>query len=407
MIELYSLDDSVRGLIADVIGRPCALAAALLSLGACAHVGEHWIATWAASPQEADPPLQISGQTVRQVMRISMGGPRFRVRLSNLYGTKAIEVGAAHLALHGDGAAIVPGSDRTLSFGGAPSVSIPPGALVVSDPVALAVPSLGDLAVSLYLPGTVSATTEHSSAIQTTYVSSAGDFSGAETLIGPSTTQSWYFIAGIEVDGPANAHAVVALGDSVTDGQKSTRDASHRWPNFLAARLQGASRAVVNAGIAGNRILDDLVGANALARLDRDLAQPGAKYVIVLEGINDIGFHEAGDEVTADQIIAGHRQIILRARGLGLKVFGATLIPFEGTTFSGFYTEAGEKKRQIINEWIRSSGAYDGVIDFDRAARDPAHPTRLLPAFDSGDHCHPNDAGYKAMANAIDLALFD
>jgi lysophospholipase L1-like esterase len=336
------------------------------------------------------------------------------VRLSNAEGTTALHVGSAHLAVHGKGPSIVSGSDRRLTFGGSPDVVIPPGALAVSDPVPLSVPASSDLSVSLYLPDSVVATTEHSLG-QTTYISSSGDFSGADTLDSPKTTDSWYFLAGIEVEGSSNAHAIVALGDSITDGMKSTMDANHRWPDFLAERLnatrRASPRAVVNEGISGNCVLRELVGASALVRLDRDvLAQPGVKYLIVLEGTNDIGATVTAPEqaATVDQIIAGYRQIILRAHARGLKVFGGTLPPFEGMSFPGFSsTPAADAKREAVNMWIRTSGAYDAVIDFDRATRDPAHPSRLLPAFDSGDHGHPNDAGYKAMADAIDLSLFN
>ncbi|HVP65713.1 MAG TPA: SGNH/GDSL hydrolase family protein [Anaeromyxobacteraceae bacterium] len=381
------------------------------------HGGGPWVSTWGASPQVPTTPLALSGQTVRQVAHVSLGGHVVRVRLSNAFGTTPLAVSEARVALSTGGSAIDPSTDHPLTFGGSPATTIPAGALVVSDPVWLTVPALSNVAVSLYFPGSVSATTEHSLAVQTTYVSPAGDFASApEMPAGGTTTSSWYFLNGVEVrsDGRHGA-AIVALGDSITDGYASTQDANHRWPNYLAARLQGSywgSRiAVVDEGISGNRVLHDFVGPNALARLDRDvLAQSGVRWVIVLEGINDIGIPgltgNAAEEVTADDIIEGHRQIIARAHAKGLKIYGGTLTPFVGTTFPGYYTPEGEVKREAVNHWIRTSGAYDAVIDFDAAVRDPANPTQMLPAFDSGDNLHPNDAGYQAMANAVDLALF-
>jgi lysophospholipase L1-like esterase len=374
-----------------------------------------WVVTWAASPQSASDPLKVNGQTVREIVHTSLGGELARVRVSNAYGTGTLTVGSAHLALRSSGASIAAGSDRVLTFGGSSTVSIPPGALVVSDPVSLSVPELGDLAVSLYLPGAVSVATEHALAEETTYVSSVGDFSGASTLADASTTQSWYLLADVEVAASPGASAVVALGDSITDGYNSTVNANHRWPNYLAERLKAAGgpvrQAVVDQGISGNAVLHDFLGSNALARLDRDvLVQAGAQYLIVLEGINDIGgpalLQSPGEEVTSDQIIAGYRQIIDRAHAQGLQVVGGTLTPFEGATLTNYYSAEGEAKREAVNTWIRTSGAFDAVIDFEAAVRDPSHPTRLLPAYDSGDHLHPSDAGYKAMAAAVDLSIF-
>lgn len=368
----------------------------------------HWVGTWSASPQAASSAVEFKDQTIRQIARVSIGGKRVRVRLSNAFGTGPLVISSAHVALRSTGAAIVAGSDRTLTFNGSPSMSIPPGALAVSDPVNLRVPDLGDLAISIYIAGSQAAATEHTEGLQTTYVSPAGDFSGAVDLPTATTTQSFYFLAGIEVGTARTTRAVVTLGDSITDGYKSTADANKRWPNRLAERLaaqKGRSKvAVLNAGITGNRILHDKDGSNALARLDRDvLAQSGARYLIVLLGINDIGFPGA---VTSDEIIAGHRQIIDRAHALGLKVYGATLTPFQAFMSGLYYTDVGEAQRQLVNQWIRTSKAYDAVIDFDKVLRDPNDPSRILPAYDSGDNLHPNDAGYKAMADAINLSLF-
>jgi lysophospholipase L1-like esterase len=366
------------------------------------------VGTWSASPQSASSPLEFKGQTIRQVVRVSIGGKQVRVRLSNAFGSGPLVISSAHVALRSTGAAIVAGSDRTLTFSGLSSIAIPPGALAVSDPVNLQVPDLGDLAVSIYVAGSQLASTQHTEGRQTTYASAAGDFTGADNLTAATTTESVYFLTGVEVVAPRNAKAVVALGDSITDGYNSTVDANKRWPNRLAERLQaqrgGSKVAVLNAGISGNRILHDMDGSNALARLDRDvLVQSGARYLIVLLGINDIGFPGA---VTPEQIIAGHRQIIARAHAMGLKVVGGTLTPFQAFLPGLYYTDVGEAQRQVVNQWIRTSKAYDAVIDFDKAIRDPVNPGKILPAFDSGDNLHPNDAGYKAMADAIDLALF-
>lgn len=396
---------------------PLSLAAllALASPSAAGGAPGSWIATWGASPQIPNAPLAIDGQTLRQVAHVSLGGQTIRVRLSNAFGATDLAITEAHVALSAGGSSSLPGTDRTLTFGGSPTTTIPAGALAVSDPVHLAVPPLGNVTVSLWFPGAVSATTEHSLGVQTTWLSPPGNFAAdAAFPAGSSTTTSWYFLNGIEVVSTApRAAAIVALGDSITDGYASTVSANHRWPNFLAARLQAwrptTDVAVVDEGISGNRVLHDIAGPNAQARLDRDvLAQSGAAWVIVLEGINDIGFPAfiPSQNVSADEIIEGHRQLVARAHAKGLRIFGGTLTPFEGTTFPGYYTPEGEVKREAVNAWIRTSGAYDGVIDFDAAIRDPAHPTRMLPAYDSGDHLHPNDAGYEAMANAIDLKLF-
>ncbi|PYU22897.1 MAG: GDSL family lipase, partial [Acidobacteria bacterium] len=273
-----------------------------------------------------------------------------------------------------------------------------------------------DLAVSLYLPGPTGQATWHAAALSTNYVSPPGNFTGAADMPVDHTVTSWFYVSDVEVKSSRNTLAVVTFGDSITDGTRSTPDTNHRWPNFLAERLaqHHVKLSVVDQGIAGNRVLHDLVGPNALARFDRDvLAQAGVGYVTVLLGINDIGdisrlpaVAQAGrapQPVSAEEIVAGHRQMITRAHQQALKILGCTLTPFEG---AAYFTPEGENKREAVNKFIRTGGAYDGVIDFDAVVRDPSHPARFLPVYDSGDHLHPNDAGYKTMADAIDLSLF-
>jgi lysophospholipase L1-like esterase len=368
----------------------------------------HWVGTWSASPQAASHPVELNGQTIRQIVHVSIGGTRVRVRLSNAYGSGSLLIGAARVGLRSTGASIAAGSDRVLTFNGSESTTIPAGGLAISDPVNLRVPDRGELAVSIYVPGHELAATEHSLGLQTTYISPEGDFSGADSLPTATTTQSFYFLTGVEVGVATRSVAIVTLGDSITDGLHSTVDANKRWPNRLAERLgsrKGGSKvAVLNAGISGNRVLHNTEGTNASARLDRDvLVQSGARYLIVLEGINDIGFPGS---VSADEIIAGHFQIIDRAHAMGLTVYGGTLTPFKAYLPGLYYTSDGEAKRQAVNQWIRTCKAYDAVIDFDKAIRDPSNPATMRSAYDSGDNLHPNDAGYKAMADAIDLSLF-
>jgi lysophospholipase L1-like esterase len=363
--------------------------------------------------------LVFENQTLREVIHTSVGGDTVRVRLSNAYGKQAVEIGAAHIALSAKGSDVAPGSDHVLTFSGRATVSIPPNALVISDPVKLAVPAAHDVAVSLFVPEAAVGAGVHYSAQQTTYIGQ-GDLTASASIPQAATVESWVFLSDLDVMAPERASTLAAFGDSITDGAHSTTDANHRWPNFLADRLLARSGSreigVLDAGIGGNRILHDAVsnvrfGVNGLARFDRDvLAQPGIKYVIVLEGINDLGHPGTSapksETVSAEDIIAGLEQMAQRAHENGLKVFGATLTPFEGTTYPGYFTPEREVKRKAVNEWIRTGRAFDGFIDFDKAVRDPAHPDRMLPAYDSGDHLHPNDAGYKAMAGTIDLSLF-
>jgi lysophospholipase L1-like esterase len=383
-----------------------------------------WVGTWTASPQAPEPPLigatpaTIDNQTIRQIVHTSIGGKWVRVRLSNEYGRTPLVIGAAHLAqqLPGGASDVIGSTDRVLTFGGRTSVTIPAGAPALSDPVEFDVPPLTNMAVSIYLPNATPVNTFHSLGRQSTYISTPGNFSGTTRMPVAQTTQSWYFLTGVSVvPHGRNAAAIVAIGDSITDGFASTVDANRRWPNVLANRLQGRpglrNIAVLDHGISGNRTLHDFIGPNALARFDRDvLAAPGVRWVIVLEGINNIGIPgglgRPGEAVSAEDIIFGYRQLISRARERGLKIYGGTLTPFEGFALPGYYTAEGEAKRQAVNQWIRTSGAFDAVIDFDKAIRDPANPGRMLPLYDSGDHLHPGDAGYQAMADAIDLSLF-
>ncbi len=340
-----------------------------------------WIPTWAASPQpvwDADffapvaIPRSLRDQTIRQVARVSLGGSQVRVEFSNEYGTRPLVIGAAHVALAGKGVAIEAGSDRALTFGGRPSVTVPPGAPILSDPVDLAVPALGSVAVSLYLPEITPTTTWHNEGAQTAYISGPGNVAADTTFEAAQTIKSRIFLSEILVDATPDARAVVTFGDSITDGAASTPDANHRWPDVLAERLHaaGAKVAVVNQGISGARVLRDRMGDNALARFDRDvLSQPHADTVVLMMGINDIGWPDTilvpkGEPApSAEDVIAGYEQLIARAHGQGLRIIGATLTPFEdtfhGNPLYGFYSEAKEAKRQAVNQWIRTSGALN------------------------------------------------
>ena len=379
---------------------------------------ERWTGTWGTGP--AGPPAAgtaqvFTDQTLRLIVHTSIGGNRVRIRVSNEFGSTPLRIGAARIGVRASGSDIAPGTDRVLTFSGRTAIVIPPGAPVLSDPVELNVPALGDLAVSLYLPGTVEATTIHNTGLQTNYISLPGDFTAAATLPVQRTITAWPFLTEVDVDsaGPA----IVTLGDSITDGTRSTVDTNNRWPDWLARRLQtvrdpvlglNGRLGVVNRGISGNRLLADspnpLAGRSILERFDRDvLATAGVKYMTLMIGINDIGNSSPANPVTAEDLIAGYRQVIARAHAKGIVVFGATLTPFEG---AGYYSPEKEVVRQAVNAWIRSTDEFDGVIDFDLATRDPAHPTRFLPAYDSGDHLHPSDLGYQAMGNAVPLTLF-
>lgn len=413
---------------------PLLLAAALTlaaQLASARGTEPRWVASWAAAPAGPPAPTEMfrfRQQTVRLIVHTSIGGSQLRIRLSNEHGSVPLRIGGAQIALRLAGADIVPGSSRALTFSGSPTVVIPAGAPALSDPVGLSVPPMSDVAVSLYLPGESLGTTVHGLAYQTSYLSVAGNFAEAPEFPIQQSMTSWPFLTELDVLASSLDVAVVAVGDSITDGVATTVDANHRWPDFLARRLHARRAArdpdalhgqraigVANRGIGGNRLLRTLaastVGPAGLVRFDRDvLATAGAEYLIVLLGINDIGFPgaftPADETVTAEELIAGYRQLIARAHATRVMIFGGTLTPFEGSGPPGFFTAAKEAVRQAVNHWMRSSGEFDAVIDFDLAIRDPAHPARMLPVFDSGDHLHPNDAGMQAMAAAIPLRLF-
>jgi lysophospholipase L1-like esterase len=378
-----------------------------------------WVATWSAAPMAPgsglEAPQTFENQTVRHVVHISAGGQRIRVRLSNAYGSAPLLVGTAHVAVHADGASILAGSDRTLTFSGQTSISIPTGAVALSDPVALNVPSLADLSVSIYVPNNTGPATYHESSDQTSYISGPGDFTSAVVFPTAQTSLSRFWLVDVEAEPLFKIGAVVAVGDSITTSFRSTVDGNRRWTDDLAARLDSPGRpaqlAVLNEGIGCSRLLWDFCGPSGSSRFDRDvLALTGVTHVVLDLGLVDIVFPTVAgvpdQAVTANQIIIGLRQMIERAHVGGVKIIGATLTPNKGSTFPGFFTPENEVKRQAVNQWIRTSGAYDGVIDFDKAVRDPSDPTRLLPAYASDDNTHLSDAGYQAMANAIDLSLF-
>ncbi len=386
-----------------------------------------WVATWGAGMVATEPGSapDFSGQTLRQIVHTSVGGQQVRVWLSNRFGSEPLHVGTVHIALSANGSATVSpdgsadesaiqsSSDRTLTFHHMVSVLIPPGAAIVSDPVTLNVPALSNLAVSAYFPDHTRGTTEHSSAQQISYAA-AGNVVDAPDLAGKSWPErSWYVLSGVDVYAPGDS-AVVAFGDSITDGAHATENENHRWPDYLAARLAADTNTqkagvlgMVNVGIGGNRVLLDGYGPNALARVNWDvLARSGARYLIVLESINDIGRYVRDHQPYGDlaqRLEFGLAQLAAEAHQHNMLVIGATLTPYQGCQY---YSQAGEEVRGTVNQWIRTSHTFDGVADFDQAVRDPQNPLHFALQYDSGDHLHPKDAGYQAMANAIDLTLF-
>jgi lysophospholipase L1-like esterase len=392
-------------------------AALLLALAgnlapAMAATPPNWVATWAAAPDSAGPALPP--QTIRQVVRTSVGGDGVRIRLSNLHGAGPVGIGPVHVAVRAAGASIEPGSDRALTFNGSPTVAIAKGDSVLSDAVDMSVAPLRELAVSLYLPDGAGVASIHGAGMQTAYIVRGADATAALSFAVTETDDSRYFLTDVEVASDAKAWAVVVVGDSIADGVGSKEDANARWPDLLAARLTISSIAVVNAGIAGNRLLKaaskPFVGPSALARFERDaLDKPGVRWIVLHEGLNDIS---AGDmlaspaeQVSARQIIDGMQTLIRQAHARGVRICGGTLTPYGGVGKPFVHSALGEAKRQEVNAWIREAGGFDAVVDFDRVLRDPQRPTHLLPAFDSGDHLHPNDSGYQAMAEAAAVAL--
>jgi lysophospholipase L1-like esterase len=389
-----------------------------------------WVATWAASPTAADadasePLLNLDNQTVRERVRVSVGGSQIRLRLSNEYGSSALLLGSVTVALPNEPTGVQSASIRKVTFSGRNSVSIPAGAAILSDSIPFPIAQGSEISISLYFPNRVSTVTWHSLALKRAVASTYGDHTRDEKIEGGTDSESAIAVTVVLVPAQPSQRLVVAFGDSIVDGDGSTVDAGRNWPSDLIRRLQGAGLgskvAVVNEGIAGNRLLSNgplaILGVNALARFDRDaLSLPGVTHVLLYEGTNDLGFPGAklGDILladpsnirTAEELIDGYRQLIGRAHMHGVKLIGCTLTPFEGATIPGYYSEMKDAARQKVNQWIRSSGAFDGVIDFDQVLRDPSHPSRLSPRFSSEDHLHPNDAGYQAMANAIELSLF-
>jgi lysophospholipase L1-like esterase len=408
--------------------------------------GSHWVATWAtaqqapggggrggpgggrgpagpagpgAAPGQAPaapqapvtPPMgTLVNQTARMIVRTTIGGSRVRVEFSNAFGAANLDIGAAHVALRAQDSAIVPGSDRPLLFSGKPNARILVGATLLSDPVDLKIAPLSDLAISVYVPGDSGRASGHSQALHTTYISKSGDTTGAADMADAAMTRAWYWIHSVDVMAPADAGAIVAYGDSITDGTTSTVDANKSWPTLLSERLVAnkatADVSVLNLGIAGNRVLGDGAGISALARFDRDvLAMPGVKWLMILEGINDMngaarGGNAPGAAITADDLIAGMKQMIERAHTHGIKVIGCTLTPY------GNATDAVEAMRQALNKFIRTPGNFDAMVDFDKVIQDPADPRQFKQGYNNTDKLHPNDAGYKAMADAVDLSIF-
>jgi lysophospholipase L1-like esterase len=384
-----------------------------------------WVTSWGAPPQAAGrntlADAGFDNQTIRDIIFTSVGGDTIRLELTNAYGTSPLRIGRVTIAVAGPEGAAVLATMHPVTYRGRASFQIPAGAQVLSDPVAMRVWPLEELAVSVYLPDRTGRATYHLDAYQVNWVSAPGDHTAdqdASAFVVPTT--SWFYLSGLVVRSAQADGTMVAIGDSITDGVGSDVGANARWPDDLARRLDavsGLTLAVADEGIGGNRMLAEspFFGVSAEARFGRDvLDQPGVRDVIVLEGINDIGFSPVvayrgaeglprlGTAVTAGQIITGYQQVIAAAHARGLRIFGATLLPFQG---AGYYSAAGEATREAVNTWIRTSGAFDGVIDFDKVMRDPADPLRLNPGYDSGDHLHPNDAGYQAMANAINLAM--
>ena len=403
----------------------CLTATVLFSVGSAIYqpvfakesaTNQHWVGTWSTSPVEEGEAFE--GQTLRQIVRISIGGHEVRVRFSNRFGAVPLVIDAASVGIQGAEASVDPGKLRELTFGGEPSVAIAAGAKVWSDPVELTVPDEADLAISLYIAeNNTGGSTMHTRAWQTSYVSPLGDFTGDEVMPVEETTESWFWLTGVDVRAHRNTFAVATLGDSITEGccRDDFVDANVRYPDQLARllldRYSGEPQvAVLNSGISGNRVLNDVFGPNAQGRLDPDvLTQSGVTHVILLEGVNDLGIGTAlfGPIVEAEEIISGHKQIIKRVQAAGLKILVGTILPFRGfeVFLPGYWTPENEAKRQEVNAWIRTTDLHDGFVDFDAAIRDPDDPERMLPIYDGGDALHPSAAGYARMAIEAESAL--
>jgi lysophospholipase L1-like esterase len=413
-----------------------ACAVAVLELPSTSAVAAvHWVGTWAASAQPARPGSEptFHGQSVRLIAHTSIGGRKLRVRLSNVYGDKPVRVGSACVARRTSAAEIDASSSRPLTFGGRKSTTVAAGSVAVSDPAELDVPALSDVAISLFFPETAVVGTSHQLALQTSYVSAEGSDATADAKFPVAKTITWWpLLTGVDVAASSRGASIVAFGSSTTDGDGSSRDANRRWPDVLAERLHetGLELGVLNEGIIGNRLLNDsprsasnpfgpILGEAGVTRFKRDvLDQPGVKFVMIGLGVNDIlfpafPFTPPSETVTADQIIAGYRQLVARAHSKGVRAIGTTIPPFEGATFKAagldlaLFTPERERVRAAVNEWIRSGGGFDGVVDFDAAVRDPARPAQLLPAYAAPDRLHINDAGNVAQAGAVSLALFE
>jgi len=386
-------------------------------------LAQDWVGTWAASPMPVEAQNSLTGDdlhdvTVRQIVHLSVGGSELVLRLSNRHTSEALRISSIHVAqaVAPGSSKIVPGTDKALSFSGVPDVIIPPRADYLSDPIAFSSNSLSDLAITIYLEAVPAQQTGHTGSRTTSFVVHGNQVSAAE-FANPKLLEHWYFLASLDVDGGSQKKSIVALGDSITDGHGATTDKNNRWPDLLSKQLHDdpttSNIAIVNQGIGGNGVIGDFIGPNSLARFDHDvLAQSGGRWVFLLEGINDLGkLTREGDVSPAEhrafvhRLTAGYEQIIMRAHQRGLLVIGATLTPFVGSDYyhPGPNTEAD---RQEINNWIRTPGHFDASVDFDKAIRDPTHPDRMLPEFDSGDHLHPSPAGYAAMASAVPLELF-